>query len=894
MLSINELSSLFETHAIPADGKKLIQYIRDNPPSRAVGGGSTSVKVRYVPQKMPFVLEAEAFQTELAAIVTYDHDEITHEIYTQPTKLKISYRTIKGKKVSHYITPDLFLIRQDGFIFVECKTEQELLTLQIKYPERYLLDESGQWRSPPAETAAAAYGCKFLIRSTAENNWALIENLDFLQDYLRAEELKVPDDAKDLVFAEFEKKSWSTVHELVNAPGIQADWVYSLIVLRELYFEIQEDRLADYEHAIVFRDRQTAQAYRVVARCQVGLANAVNFQFSLEVGSDFKWDGRIFRIANIGEESVWAQQLDRAKPHAELIKLGIDTLYHLAGDGKIQTVAAPDSQHDSASEAKEMLRRASPNDIQIANQKYMELFGAPENSKNPYSRRSARTKAYWRESWRNAENRYGQGFIGLLPNPHKTQGNHACKLDGAVATLIDEVISNEWESIRQKSFAQAFGKLALCCRDQGFISPSYQTFVKWIKKRKSHKSEIKRVGEKAAYDSEPHFLVLEFTTPRHGNRPFHIGHIDHTPIPLKLVDKSLGSVMKEVWLTILMDAFSRKVLAYYLSFDKPSYRSCMMVIRDCVRRHGRVPLWIVVDQGADFISTFFEQLLALLRVNKKERPAGKPRFGSTMERLFKTTVDQFVQVLLGSTKIYEEHFRQVNKRVDPVRHANWTLDRFQIRLEEYFMKAYHQLIHSTLGMTPEAAFDLGIQESGARSHSLITYTHEFIIHTMPSTPKGVAKVTHQGVKIKYRYFNCAAFNLPGVLGTSVPVRFDPDNFGRAYAYVNGNWEECISEYYSVFQGYTEKQIQLTTKYLHLKARQRNAELAINAKVLAEFLDSVEAEELLEVQKLKDRESLPHRQMINHVPAVQPNSSLSSPMPPSSGNRRSKPVLIEDL
>ena len=63
-------------------------------------------------------------------------------------------------------------------------------------------------------------------------------------------------------------------------------------------------------------------------------------------------------------------------------------------------------------------------------------------------------------------------------------------------------------------------------------------------------------------------------------------------------------------MTFLIDAFSRRVLAFYLTYDPPSYRACMMVLRECVRRHGRFPTTVVVDQGADFEGVYFETLLA--------------------------------------------------------------------------------------------------------------------------------------------------------------------------------------------------------------------------------------------------------------------------------------------
>jgi putative transposase len=88
-------------------------------------------------------------------------------------------------------------------------------------------------------------------------------------------------------------------------------------------------------------------------------------------------------------------------------------------------------------------------------------------------------------------------------------------------------------------------------------------------------------------------LELELTTQRHGDRPFEIAHIDHTELDVELVFSRTGRNLGRPWLTLLVDAFSRRILAVYSTFDPPSYRSCMMALRICVLRHGRLPQTIV-------------------------------------------------------------------------------------------------------------------------------------------------------------------------------------------------------------------------------------------------------------------------------------------------------------
>ena len=674
LLSDSELQELFEKLKTPEIGRQRILWIRQNAPIRAVSGGSKAVKVRYVSRKMPFVLEAEAFQTEYAALVTFDHDSVTREIYPPPAQLKISYVNGKGKKVTVLITPDSFLIQMDSVAFIECKTEEKLKELAEQDPERYTMTPDGHWRSPPAELAAAEFGCEFRIRSTAENNWALIENLEFLGDYLRPDVPEVPEHGEQLILSQFQESAWVTLYDLIHGTlEINSDWIYTLILQNKIYFDWVNDRVADYEHALVFRDELSANAYRLFARSSVGLTSGPSCNLEIGVGTRFTWDSRSWAIVNVGESCISVQPLDSAENAGVLVELTYGQLSQLAQAGKIN-VAMSDFGHGQEHGAHEKLRSAKPEKIQRAQLRYEVLFGGPDKDKNPYGSRSARTKAYWLAQWRKAEHKYGYGFIGLIPDLESAQGNKKDKLDSIVLDMMKNVIEDDWETVKQKSVTASYGKVRNLCQEKGLVAPSIKTFRAAISKRHSHRQEAKRVGEKAAYELEPQYLELDYTTPRHGTRPFQIGHIDHTPLPIKVRDKSLKKIVKSIWLTLMIDAYSRKILAFYLSFDPPSYRSCLMVLRDCVRRHARLTDFIVVDQGSDFNSTYFDTTLAFFRINKKERPGGKPRFGSVMERVFNTAMGQMINNLTGNTQIYVDHYRQIGKDVDPERHAIWTLD----------------------------------------------------------------------------------------------------------------------------------------------------------------------------------------------------------------------------
>ena len=195
------------------------------------------------------------------------------------------------------------------------------------------------------------------------------------------------------------------------------------------------------------------------------------------------------------------------------------------------------------------------------------------------------------------------------------------------------------------------------------------------------------------------------TTPRHGDRPFELAHLDHTQLDVELVCSPTGRHLGRPWATFLSDAFSRRLLAVCLTFDPPSYRSCMLALRECVRRYERLPEAIVVDGGPEFESVYFETLLARYGCTKKTRPGGRPRFGSVCERLFGTTNTRFVHTLAGNTQLTRKRGK-VTKSVNPKGQACWTLAALATRLGEWAYEVYDTLEHPALGQSPREALPL--------------------------------------------------------------------------------------------------------------------------------------------------------------------------------------------
>ncbi|WP_460837659.1 Mu transposase C-terminal domain-containing protein [Noviherbaspirillum agri] len=840
---------MFESFNIPHTGRARIKAIRSGLPVRMTNGGSKSVKVRYCSTKMGFVLDLEASHTEYAAAVTWEYDDDTFEYYPQPTKLLIRWRDKKGTSRAYYSTPDFFRISRKGFQFVECKLEEDLHELAQKHATRYSVDANGNWRSPPAEAAAAELGCEFVLRSSTQNNWTLIENYEFLRDYLI---VRSNIDAAELnrLREILTERAWISIDELLHSEKINPDTLYAAITQNEVYFDLTRDRLTDVESSGVFRDHDASVAYRLFVNSRADDRFSCA-SLSLQPGARFQWDGQPWEVLNTGDRAIAARSLNSApKLGPSIIELPHEHVSGLARAGKIVPTRTTDV---SLTNVWCDLSRYSAEELQIAVWRYQVLFGSPEKD-NPLQSRSIRAQKYWLAEWKKCELTKGYGFIGLFSNPDKTQGNKQRKLDPAVINLMHEIIDTDWPDPRQATLTSLYGTLMSRCEENGLTVPRRKTFIKELNRRNDIGKLKERLGARMAYEEESiqHWWI-EQTTPVHGTHAFHIAHIDSTPLDLKLLDKSLSRVVKSLWLTLLIDAFTRKILAFYLTFDKPSYRSNMMVIRDCVRRHGRLPQFIVSDQGPEFGSVYYETLLARFKSNKKERPASRPRSGSPIERVFNTTQEAFIYNLLGNTQA-EKNWRKVSSSVNPTKFAIWTYERIHTRLDQYFDNVYHNNFHTTLGCTPQQKYLESIEQSGLRSHVFIPYDRDFLIMTMPGTKKGDATVTNRGVKILYRYHTSPVLASLSLRGKSLPVRYDPYDLGTAMVYVNGRWEEVISEYHSIFKSHTERQIIIASEFLRLRDREAGKKSEMTAQRLAEFLMSTKADEVLDLQRLHDGEA----------------------------------------
>ncbi|MHB1934998.1 MAG: transposase family protein [Acidobacteriaceae bacterium] len=697
----------------------------------------------------------------------------------------------------------------------------------------YNRDVTGKWRCPPGEKYASIFGLYYRVRSSAEINWVLQRNLQFLEDYLRFDQASTAGFVDPAIRGMVESEPGILLADLLEHASVLAkpDQIYLLIASGELYVDLAAAAIVEPGQVRVFIDAEIAAAYR---------------------------------------RACCSHLEQPAEVH-----------------GRVS--GAPTQVLHAHGEAFHLLITASEQDLSVANQRF-DLVTRHLKGDKVSRAISARTLRLWVAQYRFAKDKYGNGYVGLLPRTGE-RGNRNRRLSEESRSLLKQFVENDYEDLRQKTKSASWVSLKRECDQHGIGVPSYVTFCLATRERPVFEQTLKRQGRRAAYTHSPFYFELLPTTPRHGDRPFEIGHIDHTELDIEVVCSHTGRRLGRPWMTVLTDAFSRRCLALYLTFDAPSYRSCMMILRDGVRRQGRLPQMVVIDGGPEFQSTYFETLLARYECTKKTRPPAQARFGSVCERLFGTTNTQFIHNLRGNTQI-TRNVRQVTKSNDPAGQAVWALGSLFDYLSIFLFETYDTIQHPALGQSPRDAYLAGLQYAGFRANRVIPYDQEFLMATLPTTSRGIVKVSPgRGVMVHRIYYWAEAFRDPTVENRDVAVRYDPFDISTAYAFVKNRWTECHSEHYVVLQDRSEKEIMLASKEVRRRMQLHSRErFTLTARKLADFLGSAEAEEKCLIQRLRDRESKSIRPI--GMPVVPSSSFQVESQPENTTPAISAPMSVE--
>ena len=803
-LSDAELIKDFERWGTPRAGQSYVFDARQNSPSRKVGSRVGNVVTHYTSRKMQRRLATESRKPEFAAVIRYDFDGVTREIYCQPPQVRISVPTERKAKggVTTYMapvpyTPDILRITPYGIYVDEWKTQKDLEKLVRDFPRRFYQDDDGTWRCPEREKFFAELGITFCLRSGDENGTVFVSNLEFLDDYLTNKCSPLSDTAWEVIqkiaskscpmsLSELLKDAfpettpWNEPLLLETPPGaFLVDDVFKAIADRRLFVDLEFDDLSEPHDVILcssFAQLDELKVSRPVPK-------AVNdeFTFDVDIGTEFMFTARsaIFQVSAVTEEAV--HYFDQQSKDATLMP--ISAFEKLLFNRDITLLA-------TAVSTDELLSRISGlNDEQIIQGKNRFLMVRDIEMGRPVCcSMSKRQVQRLRAAARAAGDSHIAQRRALTP---KRRSGGRCQVTNQQLDLMREAIEagNNATNPGTRASYKLYKELSA---EAGAPLVSRKTF----QQRKCKFADKKaREGARVAYNEEPATWYLQLTDKVHGGRPFHRMHIDHTKLDVFVKIRTKGGRIRRrrPWLTLAMDAETRAILGFYLSIHAPSTTSCMMVIRHMVQKYRRTPSVIVVDNGKEFHSDAFDKLCDMLYISLQFRPAHQSRFGSVIERFFGTTNTDLLHNLIGNTKALR-NVRTVTRSVDPLRADLMNFAQLHGLLDEYFFRDYNMRIHPAHDHAPIEYMNLRFGCTGRRLSRLTPYDADFYILTC-IPPKGSTRILNKqrGVKIDHIWYWSEAFADKSLRDKQeLPTLIDMWDVSTVYVLLNGDWIRCQS------------------------------------------------------------------------------------------------------
>jgi putative transposase len=826
MLALEELESLFDHLQTPEAGRKFVRKVRREAPVRQVQcrrGGN--VITRFCSQKMARIVETESRTVEYPAVICYERDQQVLEYFAQPAELDIVCIGLGGKPDRNQHTPDFLVIRKDGIAIEEWREEARLVKLAAKYPGRYQREESG-WRYPAAEHNLADKGIDYRLRSADEHPRRYIQNLIFLGDYLRTDALPLEITVCDSMQKKFRDRAAIPLRELLGPDGYCADEIYKAIADEVISFDLFNENLADTDRVLVFRDATSMAFHLKVAQVQTEPVERLDV--SIVIGGKIRFDNKDYEIALVGLEKILI------KSGEESAEIPLDLLERLHQEGRLSVISQGNKPCSMPNDQAAMNHYA-PAMLDAA----LERAGWIERAtiSPELIPRSERSLQRYRRDMRQAGDSIYAKHVALIPR-YAACGNRKRKIPAETIELAEKSVRKYYNTPTNMSKRSAYIHFLVECQSKGIAICSERSFVKEVER---FSSVGLRGGKREAYQLDKMHWNLDHKEAIHGVRPFQFVHIDHTEVQLQVYVPGSEDSCKRAWLTLAMDAESRAVVGYYVAYDAPSYRSTMMAMRDTVRRHGRMPEMFVLDNGKDFHSRAMHRFCKLYGSDIRYRPAGQPRVGSVMERLFLTTQTEFFNRLAGNTQVLL-HPRMATKSVMPENFKEFTLPALHGALDHYFAHWYGERPHQAHGgESPVAHMRSRMSDTGERRNRMVRYDHRFLIESCPSPLDGETRVVdgQRGVKIFHIWYWHDALRNPRLKGKHVDIRIDPWDVRYVYALVGNEWCQCASKLVGRLDNLTE--VELRSAYSVLREKFKTKPMDTSPERLAEWINLGKAE-----------------------------------------------------
>ncbi|AZR35205.1 Mu transposase C-terminal domain-containing protein [Xanthomonas vasicola] len=205
--------------------------------------------------------------------------------------------------------------------------------------------------------------------------------------------------------------------------------------------------------------------------------------------------------------------------------------------------------------------------------------------------------------------------------------------------------------------------------------------------------------------------------------PLAVVQIDHTPSDVIVVDEEHRLPIGRPWITVAIDVFSRMVVGFYMTLDKPSATSVALCVSQgmCPKAQylvdlavpGDWPVWgqigtLHADNAKEFKCKAVNRGCQAHHIDLQWRPVKKPHYGAHIERYMGVLATELKKVP-GTT------FSNIQQRkgYNSEKEASLTLKELEQYLVDFIVNTYHQRSHSELNnASPQRVWERAIMGTG--------------------------------------------------------------------------------------------------------------------------------------------------------------------------------------
>jgi putative transposase len=302
----------------------------------------------------------------------------------------------------------------------------------------------------------------------------------------------------------------------------------------------------------------------------------------------------------------------------------------------------------------------------------------------------------------------------LLPGTRLRGGKGKTRIAPEVEAMILQTIKDFHDTDQKNTIAATVLEIRRRCSNAGYGLPAPNTIRTRLKRTDGRDRTFRREGEAAAYAKHD---MRKGTVPD-AEWPLSLVQIDHTLLPVVIVDDKYRKPINRAWITLAIDVYSRMCLGMYLSLDAPSAMSAGMCIANSIlpkeswlRRLGMKnvewPVWGVMgilhmDNAREFRGDMLISACKEFDVDLHLRPVKKPRYGAHIERLM-GTVSEGLKSVRGATYSGPDE----KGEYDAEGNACMTFSEIERWLILFFAR-YHISTHQGIGMQPIQKWGQGL------------------------------------------------------------------------------------------------------------------------------------------------------------------------------------------